>query len=152
MSRSRRRRWALLGALAIVTAGTPVVLAWPSLAAVGPASSQVVSSISALQSALNGAAPGDVIELADGSYSTSSVISIGKSGTTAAPVTVRAQHVGGAQISGSGGFSIGSSVSNVILSGFRLTGSRGLSVPVGAAHIQITRNVFQMAGSVQYWL
>jgi len=63
-----------------------------------------------------------------------------------------AQHVGGATITGSGGFSIASSASYVVLSGFRLTGSLGLSVPSGATQVQITRNVFQMAGSVQYWL
>ncbi len=146
------RRWFALGTLAAAIVAVPVALAWPGNAAVTPQAIHVVSSISALQSALNAAVPGDVIELADGSYSTSTTISISRSGTATAPITVRAEHVGGAQISGSGGFSIGSSVSYVILMGFRLTGSLGLTVPVGATHIQITRNVFQMAGSVQYWL
>jgi Chondroitinase B/Carbohydrate binding module (family 6) len=153
MSQSaRRRHWFALGTLAAAILAVPVALAWPGSAAVTPQAVHVVSSISALQSALNAAAPGDVIELADGSYSTSSTISISRSGTATAPITVRAEHVGGAQISGSGGFSIGSSVSYVVLMGYKLTGSRGLSVPVGATHIQVTRNVFQMAGSVQYWL
>jgi poly(beta-D-mannuronate) lyase len=39
-----------------------------------------------------------------------------------------------------------------VLSGFKLTGSKGLSIPVGATHVQITRDTFQLAGSVQYWL
>ena len=148
MSRSHQ---ALLGALAVAAAGASVLLARPGLAT-SAATTQVVTSISALQKAVAAAAPGDVIELADGSYSTSSVIQLSRPGTAAAPVTVRAQHTGGAQLSGSGGFAIGAGASNLVLSGFRLTGSRGLSVPVGATHVQITRNVFQLAGSVQYWL
>jgi hypothetical protein len=144
-----RRRLAF-GLVPLAVAAVPVALAWPSAAAVVPAATRVVTSISALQSALGSAAPGDVIQLADGSYSTSSTISISKSGTVSAPITVQAQHAGGATITGSGGFSIGASY--VAVSGFRLTGSRTLSIPVGATHVQLTRNVFQLAGSVQYWV
>ncbi len=149
---SRRGRWFVLGTAAIAVAAIPVALAWPGIAAITPAATQLVSSISALQSALSSASPGDVIQLADGSYSTSSDISISRSGTASAPIVVRAQHVGGATITGSGGFTIGASTSYVTLSGFTLTGSQGLSIPVGATHIQVTRNTFQMAGSVQYWV
>jgi Chondroitinase B/Carbohydrate binding module (family 6) len=141
------RRILAFGAAAAVVVAVPVAIARPSQAA-----TKVVTSISALQSAVTSAAPGDVIELADGSYSTSSTINLSKAGTASAPITVQAEHVGGATISGSGGFSIASTASYVVLSGFRLTGSRGLTVPVGATHDRITRNVFQMAGSVQYWL
>src|SRR5690348_10300185 len=116
MSRSRST---LIGALAVAAVGVPVALAWPAQAA-----TTVVTSISALQKAIAGATSGTVVELADGSYSTSSAIEIGKSG-----VTVRAQHVGGATLSGSGGFTIDAGVSDVVVSGFRLTGSRGLSIP-----------------------
>jgi poly(beta-D-mannuronate) lyase len=147
-----RGRWFVLGTAVAAVASIPVALAWPSLAAITPQAIHVVTSISALQSALDSAAAGDVIQLADGSYSTSSTISISRSGSAGTPIVVQAQHVGAATITGSGGFSIGSSVSNVVLSGFKLTGSKGLSIPVGATHIQVTRNTFQMAGSVQYWL
>jgi hypothetical protein len=141
------RRFLAFGAAAAVVVAVPVMIAWPSQAA-----TKVVTSISALQSAVSGAAPGDVIELADGSYSTSSTINLSKAGTAGAPITIRPEHVGGATISGSGGFVISAGASYVVLAGFKLTGSRGLSIPVGATHVQITRNVFQMAGSVQYWL
>jgi hypothetical protein len=141
------RRMLAFGAAAAVVVAVPVAIAWPSQAA-----TRVVTSISALQSAVTSAAPGDVIELADGSYSTSSTINLSKAGTASAPITIQAEHVGGATITGSGGFSIGASASYVVLAGFRLTGSRGLSIPVGATHVRITRNVVQMAGNVQYWL
>jgi poly(beta-D-mannuronate) lyase len=165
-----RGRWFVLGTAVVAVAAIPVALAWPSLAAITPQATHMVTSISALQTALaapphrprrswraawrprSGAAAGEVIQLADGSYSTSSTISISRSGTASAPIVVEAQHAGGATITGSGGFSIGSSVSYVTLEGFKLTGSQGLSIPVGATHIQVTRNTFEMAGSVQYWL
>jgi poly(beta-D-mannuronate) lyase len=143
----RTRYWLVAGAAGALVAAASLAVALPSLAA-----TRVVTSISALQSALGSAAPGDVIELADGSYSTSSTITITKAGTAAAPITVRAQHVGAATVTGSGGFTFGGGVSNVVLAGFRLTGSRTLDIPVGVTHIQLTRNLFQLAGSVQYWV
>jgi hypothetical protein len=144
---TKRGRLAVLGTAVAAVATIPFAIAWPSLAA-----THLVTSISALQTALNSAAPGDVIQLADGSYSTSSTISITKAGTAGAPIVVQAQHVGGATITGSGGFDFASTASYVTLSGFKLTGSNGLNIPVGATHIQVSRNTFQMAGSVQYWL
>jgi hypothetical protein len=149
---TRRKRLLALGLAPIALGTFTLTQAWPSSAGVTPLAAKVVTSVAALRTALGSAAPGDVIELADGSYSTSDVITISRAGTASDPITVRAQHVGGATITGSGGFSIGSGASHVVLSGFRLTGSRGLSVPSGATDVRITRNVLQMAGSVQYWL
>jgi hypothetical protein len=148
----RRRHWLTVGLVPIAVAVLPLAFAGPGSAAVAPSATHVVSSVSALRTALGSAAPGDVIEVADGSYSTSDTIAISKAGTASAPITVRAQHVGAATITGSGGFSIASTASYTALSGFRLTGSLGLSVPSGASHVRITRNVLQMAGSVRYWL
>src|SRR3989440_11073492 len=130
----RTRYWLVAGAAGALVAAASLAVALPSLAA-----THVVTSIPALQSALGSAAPGDVIELADGSYSTSSTINLSRSGTASAPITVRAQHVGGAPITGSGGFSLGG-VSNVVIAGFRVTGSRGLSIPVGSTPIPFPRN------------
>src|SRR5262245_8771357 len=109
-----RHRWYLAGALAAaVTVAAVLAVGWPGRSA--QAATKVVTSISALQTALNSAAPGDVIQLADGSYSTSSTITINRAGSADAPITVQAQHVGGVTISGSGGFSIGSGRSYVVL-------------------------------------
>src|SRR5947209_3811970 len=116
MNRSARRmRFLLAGTAGAAIAAVSVAVALPTLAAIGASSVHVVTSMSALQSALNSAVPGDVIQLADGSYSTSGTISITKAGTASAPITVQAQHVGGAQISGGGGFSIAASASYVAL-------------------------------------
>jgi len=57
----------------------------------GPAASAAqvrVTSPAALQSAMDKANPGDTITLADGSYSAGSTLSIKRSGTASAPVTI----------------------------------------------------------------
>jgi len=145
---TRRTQCFAIGATVVAVGALSAVFALPSSAA----SSKVVSSVAALRSALAAAVPGDVIEVADGTYSTGDAIAITKAGTAKDPITVQAQHVGKATISGAGGFSIGGGASYVTLSGFRLTGSRALSIPAGAGHVRISRNVVQISGSAQYWL
>src|SRR5438270_7396771 len=113
----------------------------------GPAASAAqtrVTSLPALQSALDNAKPGDTIALADGSYAASSTLAIKRSGTASAPVTVTAEHVGKATITGSKTFSFASGVSNVVLQGFKFRGSASLSVPAGASHNRLSRNDFQL--------
>ncbi|SEF35742.1 Chondroitinase B [Amycolatopsis pretoriensis] len=103
-----------------------------------------VTSLSALQSAMDKANPGDTIVLADGSYSAGSTLSIKRSGTSTAPVTVAAEHTGQATITGSKTFAFASGVSNVVLRGFKFRGSAKLSVPAGAPDNRLTRNDFQL--------
>ncbi|WIY02618.1 polysaccharide lyase 6 family protein [Amycolatopsis mongoliensis] len=113
----------------------------------GPAASAAqirVTSLSALQSAMDKANPGDTIVLADGSYSAGSTLSIKRSGTSTAPVTVAAEHTGQATITGSKTFAFASGVSNVVLRGFKFRGGASLSVPAGASNNRLTRNDFQL--------
>jgi hypothetical protein len=130
------------------------VVLLPLLAAVivvlpAPASAATVrvSSLSALQTALDAAKPGDRIELADGSYSASGAITIRRSGTSTAPITVTAANVGKAEIRGSTGFSFAGGVNNVVLAGFNLRHGGSLSVPANGHHIRITRNTLQFTSS-----
>ncbi|GLZ34036.1 lyase [Lentzea sp. NBRC 105346] len=94
-----------------------------------------VTSLAALQTAIDNASPGDRIELADGVYTSTKAITIRKSG-----ITVAAAHVGKAEIRGSAGFVFGSGVSDVVIEGFTLRHKGRLSVPVDARKIRITRN------------
>jgi hypothetical protein len=130
-----------------------LVIAAPAAASadVTPLRVITVSSISALQSAADAAAPGDRIELTDGTYTTSGAITLRRSGTSAAPITVTAQHIGGAEIRGSAGFAFAGS-DFVVVQGFRLTHSGGTTIPGGSDHVRFTRNTLQLATSVTNWL
>src|SRR5438874_8716290 len=62
-----------------------------------------VSSISALQSAINSAVPGDQIIVTSGTYTTAGPINIGVAGTSAQPILIAAQSIGGVTITGTSG-------------------------------------------------
>lgn len=111
----------------------------------------VVSSISQLQAAADRAVPGDRIELTDGIYTTSATIRLRRSGTSGAPITIAAQHVGKAEIRGSAGFQL-DPISYVVISGFKLTHSSTVQIPAGAHHVRFTRNVVQIPGSATGWV
>jgi chondroitinase B-like protein len=117
------------------------------VAAPAEAATTRVTSLSALQTALDAAKPGDRVELADGSYNATKAISIKRSGTASAPITVTAANVGKAEIHGSAGFSFAGGVANVVLAGFTLRHGGSLSVPTTGNHIRITRNTLQLTSS-----
>ncbi|MFC3453859.1 polysaccharide lyase 6 family protein [Amycolatopsis speibonae] len=124
-------------AFCLVTATALALAAAPATAS----AAQVVrvTSLGALRSAIDKAVPGDEIRLADGSYSAGSAISVNRSGSANAPITITAEHVGKAEIKGSAGFSFSSSASNVVLRGFKLRHGGALSVPAGSTHNRLTR-------------
>jgi parallel beta-helix repeat protein len=105
-----------------------------------------VSSIAQLQSAADAAQPGDRIELVDGVYTTSGAIPLRRSGTDGAPIVIVAQHVGGAEIRGTAGFSFADS-DHVVVSGFRFRHGGGIGIPAGSHHVRLTRNVVQLSGA-----
>ncbi len=107
-----------------------------------------VSSLSALQSAIDSAHPGDVIVLANGTYSASSAINVGVVGTATAPITVEAATIGGATIGGSDGFHITSTAAYATVQGFVFTHAAGkTSIDAGATNCRFTRNVFKCSGT-----
>jgi hypothetical protein len=108
-----------------------------------------VSSISALQSAADAAVPGDRIELTDGTYTTSGSITLRRSGTSSAPITIAAQHVGRAEIRGTSGFAF-ANADWVVVEGFRLTHSGTTTIPGGSEHVRFTRNVVQLSGGTNW--
>jgi hypothetical protein len=130
-----------------------LVIAAPAAASptdVTPTRVITVSSLSALQSAADSAAPGDRIELTDGSYTASTSLHIRRSGAAGSPVTITAQHISGAQIGGSSGFTFDGGVDFVVLQGFRFTHSAGITIPVGSDHIRFTRNTVQLSGGTNW--
>ncbi|WP_331765826.1 polysaccharide lyase 6 family protein [Embleya sp. NBC_00896] len=114
-----------------------------------------VSSLAALQSAINGAAPGDRIVVADGTYTVPSGGSINisnKNGTSAAPITIVTKTRGGVVLQGARGFVLSNS-SNIVISGFAFRQSTTLEIPTNCSAIRLTRNDFQFADSGDpYWV
>ncbi|PSL32210.1 chondroitinase-B domain-containing protein [Chitinophaga ginsengisoli] len=106
-----------------------------------------VSSLSALQTAINNAAPGDVIILANGTYTASTDITISKQGTATQPITIAAQTIGGATINGTAGFSIVSPAKYIIIRGFKFTfNASQATMASGTSFCRWTRNVFETPG------
>src|ERR1044072_7212943 len=91
--------------------------------AMGLGATITVTSLSALQTAINNAAAGDVIILANGVYTANADITVNKQGTAAQPITIQAATIGGAEITGSNGFNIVSPAKYIIIKGFKFTHS-----------------------------
>ncbi|WP_207514072.1 chondroitinase-B domain-containing protein [Longitalea luteola] len=107
-----------------------------------------VSSLPALQTAINNAAPGDVIILANGVYSASTDITISKQGTAALPITIQAQSIGGVEIGGTNGFNIVSPARYIIIKGFKFTHSASqATMASGTSFCRWTRNIFETPGA-----
>ena len=121
------------------------LLAFVGLTNAGYATIYHVGTLSDLSAKISSAVAGDQIILSNGVYTASSTISVSRTGTAANPILICAQSIGGAEITGSGsGISMSSSASYIIVQGFKLTHSSGISIPHGATHIQYTRNIVQL--------
>jgi poly(beta-D-mannuronate) lyase len=107
-----------------------------------------VSSLSALQTAINNAAPGDVIILTNGIYTASTDITINKQGTASQPITIQAQTIAGVEIRGTAGFSLVSPARYIIIKGFRFTHNASqATMASGTSFCRWTRNIFQTPGT-----
>src|SRR4051812_28607996 len=108
------------------------------------ATTYIVSSISALQSRINAAVPGDNIVLTNGTYTTSAAITVNRAGSAASPVMIAAESIGGVTINGTSGFVFASPAAYVQIEGFRFLHAAAMNIPSGTNHIQILRNFFDL--------
>ncbi|MDX3060883.1 MULTISPECIES: polysaccharide lyase 6 family protein [Streptomyces] len=137
------RRRTFLGGAALAAASA-ALLPLPSATA---ATTTTVTSLDALQKAIDKALPGDRIVVADGTYTVpagKAVTVSGRNGTSAAPITIVSQSRGGAVLKGERSFVLGNS-SHVTLSGFTLRQSVTLEVPATCTGIRLTRNTLEFA-------
>jgi hypothetical protein len=110
-----------------------------------------VTSVAELKSRIGSARPGDVIVMADGTYTTSSDTLINRQGTASAPILITAEHVGGVVLEGSNGISFGGAAAYVQVRGFQFRNASGtLKMPSGSHHCRYTRNTFEMVGEGAY--
>jgi len=108
---------------------------------------QTVASLSALQTAIDKAAPGSVIVLANGTYAASTAITISRRGTADKPIIIRAETVGGAEITGTAGFSVLSPAAYIVIQGFKFTHSASrATMSAGTSWCRWTHNIFQTPG------
>jgi hypothetical protein len=118
---------------------------------VASATTVPVTSLTELQTAINNAAPGDVIILANGVYTATADITINKKGTAAQPITIAAQSIGGAEITGAGGFSIVSPAAYIVIKGFTFThAANHAKMASGTSFCRWTRNIFETPGEGEY--
>ena len=109
-----------------------------------------VATLDAMRAAINEALPGDCILLADGTHPSDRPISIARAGTARAPITISAEKIGGATISGAAGFSLAAGAAHVTIRGFRFTHAGALHMSLGTSRCALVRNVFQMAAPGSY--
>jgi poly(beta-D-mannuronate) lyase len=131
-----------------------VRLAWVSVL-LGPIAGSseiyVVDSIADLTNAVKIAAPGDVVTLKNGVYTTTAAINVRNRGTAEKPITIKAETIGGVEIAGSHGFAVTAPAEYVVISGFTFTHAAGrASIGAGSSHVRFTRNTFQCAGDGAY--
>jgi poly(beta-D-mannuronate) lyase len=107
----------------------------------------IVSSIEALQNAINNAGPGDILLLANGIYTTTADITINKTGTASKPITIAAQNIGAAEITGAGGFNLVSPAAYIIIKGFKFRhASSKAKTGAGTRFCRFTQNIFETSG------
>ncbi|WP_439678740.1 chondroitinase-B domain-containing protein [Embleya sp. MST-111070] len=147
-----QRRTFLKGSAVAALAAVPLTT---SLSGSASAADIPVASLAALQSAINGAAPGDRIVVADGTYTVpagGSITISGKNGTSAAPITIVSKTRGGVVLKGERSFVFANS-SNIVISGFAFRHSTTMEIPTDCSAIRLTRNDFQFADSGDpYWV
>jgi poly(beta-D-mannuronate) lyase len=134
--------------------GWLVCLAWVNALLVplaGYSEVYFVDSLADLTKTVKLAAPGDVVTLKNGVYTTTAAINVRSRGTTEKPITIAAETIGGVEIAGSHGFAVTAPAEYVVISGFVFTHASGKStIGGGSSHVRFTRNTFQCQGDGAY--
>ncbi|MFD0835377.1 chondroitinase-B domain-containing protein [Mariniflexile aquimaris] len=104
-----------------------------------------VTTSSALKTAVDNAAPGDIVIVTNGTYSGFSATLTPK-GSAGNPITIKAESIGGVTFTGSSRFTFNKAY-HAVMEGFTFncTGSSTMVKLEGCHNIRVTRNVFELA-------
>ena len=108
------------------------------------AATYYVNSVSALTTRINAALPGDEIVVSNGVYTTTASLSFSRAGTAANRILIRAETVGGVEITGTHGFSFNSGAAYVTVQGFKFTHANSINMTASAHHCRLTRNIIEL--------
>jgi len=103
-----------------------------------------VGSISALTARINAALPGDEIVVSNGVYTTTASLGISRAGSAANRILIRAETVGGVEITGTHGFSFNTGAAYVTVQGFKFTHAGSINMTTSAHHCRLTRNLIEL--------
>jgi len=110
-----------------------------------------VFSLEELKAVIQNASPGDRIIVADGVYHATEDIVVDKRGSKWKPFTIMAEHTGGAEVTGDGGFNIVEPASYVIIKGFKFTHAASRArTGNGTTFCRWTQNIFETPGRGDY--
>lgn len=111
----------------------------------------IVSSIADLQKAINEAKPGDIILLKKGVYTATVDVLVNKTGTKTQPITIAAEELGSAEITGIGGFNLQNLAAHIIIRGFKFTHEASKArCSQGSIFCRWTQNIFETPGTGDY--
>jgi len=106
-----------------------------------------VTSIEGLESAIKKAKPGDVITLANGTYTTTQDIIVDCRGTEKQRIIINAETIGNTEIGGMGGFLLTDGAKYVTIKGFKFTHrSSRAKTAGGSSFCRWTQNIFENTG------
>jgi len=106
-----------------------------------------VTSIDALQGAIDNAKAGDIVILANGVYTTTADITVTRKGNKEHPIIICAEAIGSAEIGGNGGFNLASGAAYITIKGFKFTHkSSKAKTASGSRFCRWTQNVFENSG------
>ena len=111
---------------------------------------QASADFNDIQSKVNSAQPGDIIEVADGTISSSASLQLSNNGTASARIVVRAKNVNGVTISSCPENCFNITGSYYSVEGFRFTNNNRFNVTISggsAAYNAIYNNTFDKSGS-----
>ena len=108
------------------------------------AATYYVGTISALTTRINSSVAGDEIVVSNGVYTTSASLAISRAGTAANRIVIRAESVGGAEVTGTHGFSFNSGAAYVTVQGFKFTHAASINMSSSAHYCRLTRNFIEL--------